>query len=337
MNILNLKNPTTGEWERVAALTGPAGRQGEPGPQGIQGLQGEPGLQGIQGPPGEPGATPQKGVDYFTETEKQEMLDELKTNFGTNQITISSADGTGKLLFDTHKDSRIVGTTLDGAKTEMIRVGGDVSNPMIVIGDDLLNSNTGYTNINAGDRVQFVVPSERVILENIGSSSHSANLRPRENGKCMLGTGNCRWNTIYAATATVQTSDAREKNNITPIADFSRTFDLPRNNVFEILFSKLQPQTYYLNLEDEQPQLHIGFVAQEIVDILQEIDIDEQDIGFLHHYFWIDEETGEEKDVYGLRYEEFIALNTYMIQKLMQENQETQARLNIIEALLNIS
>jgi hypothetical protein len=59
--------------------------------------------------------------------------------------------------------------------------------------------------------------------------------------------------------------------------------------------------------------------------------MNETDIGFLHHTVWLDEKTQETKDMYGLRYEEFIALNTYMIQKLTKENREIKERLNKIE------
>lgn len=78
--------------------TGPQGPQGEKGntgetgaqgPQGPQGPQGERGLQGEQGPQGATGATgaagkdgangytPQKGTDYWTAIDKQEMVNEV--------------------------------------------------------------------------------------------------------------------------------------------------------------------------------------------------------------------------------------------------------------------
>lgn len=47
------------------------------GKTGEQGIQGERGEQGPQGPQGE---TPQKGVDYFTETDKQEFVSEVEQN-----------------------------------------------------------------------------------------------------------------------------------------------------------------------------------------------------------------------------------------------------------------
>lgn len=62
---------------------GDAGAQGPQGEQGIQGVQGEkgdpgadgsPGRDGADGAPGADGYTPQKGVDYYTEADKQEMV-----------------------------------------------------------------------------------------------------------------------------------------------------------------------------------------------------------------------------------------------------------------------
>lgn len=51
--------------------TGEQGPQGEPGPQGEQGPQGE------KGEPGENGYTPEKGVDYFTKEDKEEIINDI--------------------------------------------------------------------------------------------------------------------------------------------------------------------------------------------------------------------------------------------------------------------
>lgn len=68
---------------------GPKGDQGDPGPQGPagadgapgqQGPQGETGPQGPQGPAGADGTdgyTPQRGVDYWTDTDKQHMVQDV--------------------------------------------------------------------------------------------------------------------------------------------------------------------------------------------------------------------------------------------------------------------
>ena len=57
--------------EQLAALKGPKGDTGE---QGIQGPQGIQGIQGPKGDPGTNGTTPVKGVDYYTDADKQEMV-----------------------------------------------------------------------------------------------------------------------------------------------------------------------------------------------------------------------------------------------------------------------
>ena len=53
---------------------GPQGEQGPIGPQGEQGIQGIQGIQGEKGDKGDKGDTPQKGVDYYTEADKAEMV-----------------------------------------------------------------------------------------------------------------------------------------------------------------------------------------------------------------------------------------------------------------------
>lgn len=53
---------------------GPIGPQGE---QGIQGPKGDTGDVGPQGPAGQNGYTPQKGIDYFTEADKQELVQDV--------------------------------------------------------------------------------------------------------------------------------------------------------------------------------------------------------------------------------------------------------------------
>lgn len=58
---------------------GDPGEQGPPGPQGEPGEPGEKGDPGEQGPPGEKGEdgyTPVKGVDYWTESDKKEIVSE---------------------------------------------------------------------------------------------------------------------------------------------------------------------------------------------------------------------------------------------------------------------
>lgn len=54
---------------------GEPGAKGEQGEQGPAGADGAEGPQGPQGEPGTPGKTPVKGVDYWTEADKQEIIE----------------------------------------------------------------------------------------------------------------------------------------------------------------------------------------------------------------------------------------------------------------------
>lgn len=52
----------------LASLVGPVGQTGAPGQQGAPGQKGDPGIQGPEG------KTPVRGVDYYTEADKTEMV-----------------------------------------------------------------------------------------------------------------------------------------------------------------------------------------------------------------------------------------------------------------------
>lgn len=64
---------------------GPQGPKGDTGSQGPQGENGDTGATGPQGPKGDPGHTPVKGTDYWTEADKQEIV---------NSVIAALPDGT---------------------------------------------------------------------------------------------------------------------------------------------------------------------------------------------------------------------------------------------------
>lgn len=72
---------TESEW--LSSLVGPkgdkgdAGTNGMPGKDGKDGVNGKDGINGKDGEKGADGKTPQKGVDYWTPTDKAEMVQEV--------------------------------------------------------------------------------------------------------------------------------------------------------------------------------------------------------------------------------------------------------------------
>ena len=98
---------------------------GEKGEKGDPGDKGEPGEQGIQGVPGEPGAdgyTPQRGIDYWTEEDKQEIVSD----------TVSAVDQSGKYA---EKSTTLSGYGITDAytKAEIDESIGDIETALLKI------------------------------------------------------------------------------------------------------------------------------------------------------------------------------------------------------------
>ena len=139
---------------------------------------------------------------------------------------------------------------------------------------------------------------------------YGAFFSPVSSGYICLGNSNNRFYGIYLSHSPNVSSDKRIKNNIIPISKGLKN----RENIFEQLFDLLKPVSFSLN-NDKSNKTHIGFVAQDVSNALNSLEVKEDNFELIDHIFFTDEETGEKKDEYGLRYEEFIALNTHMIQK----------------------
>lgn len=143
------------------------------------------------------------------------------------------------------------------------------------------------------------------------------------NGYTNLGSGSYRWKQLFATTATISTSDRNLKKDIHQLTDTHLDF-----------FLKLQPVSFLFK-DGESGRTHIGFIAQDVEQAMSECGLTDLDFaGFckdqkVEVFFEEDEngdkiekerpildENGNPEYIYSLRYEEFIALNTYVIQEL---------------------
>lgn len=95
------------------------------------------------------------------------------------------------------------------------------------------------------------------------------------------------------------TSDKNKKHHIEPLP--SQYFDILDN---------LNPVRYKYN-DGTSDRYHTGFIAQDVAEALNTANIDSKDFAGLVIF-----NQGEEDELWTLRYEEFIALNTSAIQKL---------------------
>lgn len=137
----------------------------------------------------------------------------------------------------------------------------------------------------------------------------------------------------YSSGGWKTTSDRRKKK------DFRKLLEDDR---FERFFESLQPMGYRLIENDEK--MHMGFVAQDVEQAMKDCGISENEFYGLEHAVFSEKDfdsneewekflgqNGGANDMYTLCYQEFIALNTAMIQKLQNRCNDFEQRLSALE------
>lgn len=161
-------------------------------------------------------------------------------------------------------------------------------------------------------------------------------LRPHSSDVSMitLGTSQERWEQLFVSASAIVTSDRNLKNHIEDLTV-----------KYEKLFMNLSPKTYKLN-QGTSGRSHIGFISQDVESAMDKVGISglefagfckDKKTNITHDEYGneteetIFDENGNPVYIYSLRYEEFIALNTHMIQKLYKENETLKQRITNLE------
>lgn len=184
---------------------------------------------------------------------------------------------------------------------------------------------------------QCIMASTAHYLQGIGLSdyvriSDNGNLIP-SSSSVYCGTNPNPFAGGYSSGGWKTTSDGRKKK------DFRKLLEDDR---FERFFELLQPMEYRLIENDEK--MHMGFVAQDVEQAMMDCDIYENEFYGLEHAVFSEkdfesneewekflEQNGGANDMYTLCYQEFIALNTAMIQKLQNRCNDFERRLSALE------
>lgn len=172
-------------------------------------------------------------------------------------------------------------------------------------------------------------------------------LDPDTNEVMQLGSPSHLWEQVYAKNSSISSSDRNKKKDIEPIDERLKGF-----------FRKLKPVSFQF-INGTSGRTHTGFIAQDVEEAMNEAGLTAQDFaGFckdqkmeqVQKVELVDvpnSETGEIEQVentytedqpvegeyvYGLRYEEFIALNTAMIQELMDRVKTLEAAVLALQA-----
>lgn len=178
----------------------------------------------------------------------------------------------------------------------------------------------------------------------VGGRIYSAkNICPKVNGEASLGASGSsdgevelRWNNIYLKNSPNVSSDAKLKHDIKTISD-----------KYEKLFYLIEPRTFIFNGEDT---VHIGTVAQSIETAMNTVGLSNKELNALcksKKTKTVTDENGKsitvpdldkdgnEQYSYGVRYEEFIMLNTHMLQKLYKKVDEQQKEIDELKTIVN--
>lgn len=130
---------------------------------------------------------------------------------------------------------------------------------------------------------------------------------PVSNAAASLGNPSNRWNTVFAATGTINTSDARVKEDIKELSEVEKEIALELKSLIKTFRFKADPT-----------KVHTGIIAQEVLKVFDKHGLNAEDYGLISHDTW--DEVKEIKDrygvavvphkdagdLYGIRYEELL-------------------------------
>jgi hypothetical protein len=148
-------------------------------------------------------------------------------------------------------------------------------------------------------------------LVDAGNVSGGVCLYPHTDDATRLGAAARRPSVLYAVTGTINTSDEREKQDIE---------DIP--SAWLDAWSEVQFQRFRwksaVATKGDGARWHVGVVAQRVKQVFADRGLDALAIGILCHDTWT-EPSGEQRDRYGVRYEEALILECAMLRRRLEQ------------------
>lgn len=202
------------------------------------------------------------------------------------------------------------------------------------------SSFTAMCLVNETGNLEFNIRDStyRIIFVADATDGSQASLRATPTGTIYLGNASYKWKAVYASSGSIVTSDRKQKKDF---AEFDEKY--------ENLFFDLKP-TLYRFIDNNSNRIHSGFIAQDVEESLEENGLTALDFAaFCKDKAIVVEkdENGEDVEInkldedgnqvydYSLRYEEFIALNTHMLQKAYAKIDEQQKQIDSLQAQID--
>ena len=190
-----------------------------------------------------------------------------------NTVGAPSATGTGA---SGNWSINVTGTAAGLSGSPSITVSG------VTVGSATTAVGSSGTNTTLGNNTVFVSPG--------------TGFAPAVDNSYVLGSPSYRWTTVYATTGTINTSDARQKQQDRPLSEAERAVAVRVKGLIK---------TFKFNesvaAKGDGARIHIGVYAQELADAFAAEGLDATNYGM----FCRDDVDGSE--VYGVRYEELLA------------------------------
>ena len=230
-----------------------------------------------------------------------------------NGLTVTDANGTTYLNGNTLLTGTVTASRLLGETVGLLNSGNYQIGYMTMTG---ATSSAYAVELGSAGALRLVAENGSVYIQSgygaavqIGSTvTVKNNLHPSADDTYSLGVSGFRWTDIYSANATIQTSDREYKTDISG-----------ELGEYDEFYMGLRPVSYKFK---NGVRTHIGFISNEVEENLERNSLESNDFaGFIKTP---DEEKGY---IYGLRYGEFIALNTWQIQKLIRRVEAIEGRL----------
>lgn len=143
---------------------------------------------------------------------------------------------------------------------------------------------------------------------------HNASVMSTADNVADLGSASNRWRVIYAGTATINTSDERQKQQIEELSDAEKAVALKlKKAIKKFKFNDA------VEAKGDGARIHVGVIAQEVVSIFESEGLDANDYAILCYDEWegqdevkdadgnVIKEAVESGNRYGVRYEELLA------------------------------
>lgn len=236
--------------------------------------------------------------DFVNETGVVEIIDGTVTADYVNALGVSAQYLKGKYVYLMDSNEEIAGQiTIDDATT--------ADNAIYLTSYGALRMEAEYGDVyiinGAGHYLHFQAGSDALTVG-------YADLRPNGNATLSCGTSSFPWSDVYAANATIQTSDREKKTDIVYGLDY-----------LDALFDGLRPGSFLFK-DGASGRRHPGLIAQDVEELLSALGIDALDFSPFIKSPRKDEygRIIENEYEYALRYGELIPLCIDQIQKLKQ-------------------